>query len=212
MAVHRWLENPRLGRIITAGVLIVLVLFHAVNNWRWLTANVTVLGWDVPSHLGTSFIYNDMLRPLNLRTLFSAVVWHPNRPPLFFLSAIPLYRLAGVSADVGTMVNVLYLAVLFGSVYSIGRRLGGRSVGLLAAFVVATLPMIYAISRFFYLELALTAMVTLSIYLLLASEGFENRLASLLFGLSFGLGLLTKRTYLVFLFAGPGSGLVSARQ
>jgi 4-amino-4-deoxy-L-arabinose transferase-like glycosyltransferase len=103
------------------------------------------------------------------------------------------------------MVNVLYLAVLLGSVYGIGQRLGGpidgKRVGLLAAFVVATLPMIYAISRFYYLELALTAMVALSIYLLLASDRFENRAISLLFGLGAGLGLLTKRTYLTFMIA-----------
>lgn len=206
-ALRRWLDggmqfsNRALARLATVGMLVALVAFHAINNWRWLTANVTVLGWDVPSHLGTSFVYDGLLRPLTLKTLFASIVWHPNRPPLFFLSAIPLYRLFGISVDVATMVNVLYLAVLFGSVYGIGGRLGGRRVGLLAAFVVATLPMIYAMSRTFYLELALAAMVSLSVYLLLASERFENRTASLLFGLSFGLGLLTKRTYLVFILA-----------
>jgi len=199
--MHRWLENQKLIRIATWGVLAALVVFHAVNNWLWLATNVTVLGWDVPSHLGTSFIYDTILRPFGPKTLFAAITWHPNRPPLYFLSAVPLYRIFGLSGDVGTMVNVLYLAVLFGSVYGIGRRLGGRRVGLLAAFVVATLPMIYAISRYFYLELALTAIVALSIYLLLASDGFEDRAASLLFGLSFGLGLLTKRTYVAFIFA-----------
>ncbi len=201
MTMQRWFENEKLIRFATLGVLVALVVFHAVNNWLWLTTNVTVLGWDVPSHLGTSFIYDTILRPFGPKTLFAAVTWHPNRPPLYFLSAVPLYRFFGLSGDVGTMVNVLYLAVLFGSVYGIGRRLGGRRVGLLAAFVVATLPMIYAISRYFYLELALTAIVALSIYLLLTSDGFENRAASLLFGLSFGLGLLTKRTYLAFVFA-----------
>jgi hypothetical protein len=201
MTMRRWLENPKLIRIAILGMLLGLVIFHAANNWRWLTANVTLLGWDVPSHLGTSYIYDGLLRPLTPKTLFAAIAWHPNRPPLYFLSALPLYRLFGLSADVGTMINVLYLAILFGSVYGIGRRLGGRRVGLLATFVIATLPMIYAISRYFYLELALTAFVALSVYLLLASNGFENRALSLLFGLSLGLGLLTKRTYLVFIFA-----------
>jgi hypothetical protein len=60
--------------------------------------------------------------------------------------------------------------------------------------------MIFGISRYFNIELALAAMVALSLYLLLACDRFENRSATLLFGLSFGLGLLTKRTYLVFVF------------
>jgi 4-amino-4-deoxy-L-arabinose transferase-like glycosyltransferase len=201
MIPARLSDNPKLARIGTLLALAAMVLFHGLNNWRWLATNVTMLGWDVPSHLGTSYVYDSILRPLGPKSLFAAVVWHPNRPPLYFLSAVPLYRLFGISPDVATMVNVFYLALLFGSVYAIGRRLGGRPVGLLAAFVIATMPMIYAISRYFYLELALTALVALSVYLLLASQGFENRLASLLFGISFGLGLLTKRTYLVFVLA-----------
>jgi 4-amino-4-deoxy-L-arabinose transferase-like glycosyltransferase len=182
-------------------VLAGLVVFHAVNNWLWLRANETILGWDVPSHLGTSYIYHYMLRPLTLKTLFATIIWHPNRPPLPFLTAVPLYRVFGVSPDVGTMFNLFYLAVLLGAVYGIGQQMGGRRVGLLAAFVVATLPMIYAMSRYFYLELGLTATVALSIYLLLATDGFEKRSMSLLFGISLGLGLLTKRTYLAFMVA-----------
>ena len=187
-----------------AALLSGLVLFHAINNWLWLAANVTLLGWDVPGHLGTSLIYNGILQPLTPKTLFEAVVWHPNRPPFVFLSAVPLYRLFGVSVDVGTMANVFFLAMLFASVYGIGLRLGGRGVGLLAAFVVSIFPGIFATSRFFYHELALAAVVSLAIFLLLASEGFEQRAFSLLFGLSFGLGLLTTRTYLTFIFAPLG--------
>jgi len=67
------------------------------------------------------------------------------------------------------------------------------SVVLLAFF-----PMFYAMSRHFYLEFALTAMVALSVWLLLATDGFQRRGVSLLFGLSLGLGLLTKRTFAAF--------------
>jgi len=107
MAMHRWLRNWNLAGVGTLGALAALVVFHAANNWRWLTTKTS------PCLAGTC--------------------------PLF-----------GVSVDVGTMVNVLYLALLIGSVYGIGQRLGGRRVGLLAAFVVATFPMTYAISRYFY--------------------------------------------------------------
>lgn len=197
-------EHPVWARTAVVAVLFGLVLFHAVNNWIWLRDNETLLGWDVPGHLGTSFVYNGILNPLTPKTLFEATVWHPNRPPLVYLSAVPLYRAFGASVDVGTMINVFYLAVLFGAVYGIGRHLGGRRVGLLAAVTVALLPGIYATSRFFYHELALAALVSLSVFLLLETAGFTRRAASLLFGLSFGLGLLTTRTYLTFIFAPLG--------
>ncbi|HNS50256.1 MAG TPA: glycosyltransferase family 39 protein [Anaerolineae bacterium] len=194
-------EHPLWPRAAVVAVLAGLVVFHAINNWIWLKANVTILGWDVPGHLGTSLVYNGILDPLTPKSLFEAVVWHPNRPPLVYLSTVPLYRAFGATVDIGTMVNVLYLAMLFGAVYGIGRHLGGRRVGLLAAVTVALLPGIYATSRFFYHELALAALVSLSVFLLLETNGFTKRTASLLFGLSFGLGLLTTRTYLTFIFA-----------
>ena len=192
--------SQRERRLLPWLLLGALILVLGITNWQWLAANVTLMGWDVPSHLGTSYVLDSILRPVTLKTLFAAIVWHPERPPLLFLSAVPFFRLFGLSADAGTMVNVLYLALLILGTYGIGKRMGGWKVGLLSAFAVATFPMIFGIAHYFNIELALAAMVTLSLYLLLASERFENRGASLLFGLSLGLGLLTKRTYLVFVF------------
>jgi hypothetical protein len=60
-------------------------------------------------------------------------------------------------------------------------------------------PLLYAMSRSFYIEFALAALVALSLYLLLASKGFQQRGAALGFGLALGLGMLTKRTYPVFI-------------
>lgn len=193
-------HSQRRGRLLPWLLLGTLILLLGITNWQWLAANVTLMGWDVPSHLGTSYVLDSILRPVTLKTLFAAITWHPERPPLLFLSAVPLFRLFGLSPDAGTMVNVLYLAILLVCTYGIGQRLGGWKVGLLSAFAVATFPMIFGIAHYFNIELALAAMVALSLYLLLASDRFENRPASLLFGLSFGLGLLTKRTYLVFVF------------
>jgi hypothetical protein len=101
--------------------------------------------------------------------------------------------------DAGPMINLLYMAILLSYTYGLGVKLAGRKVGLLGTALVGTYPMVYAMSRYFYQEFALAAMVTASIYFLVASDGFQNRIESILFGLCLGLGLLTKRTYVVFL-------------
>jgi 4-amino-4-deoxy-L-arabinose transferase-like glycosyltransferase len=150
-----------------------LVLFHAINNWSWLAENVTSTGWDKPRHLARSLHYTDVLSPITIKSLFGMMVSDPVRPPLFPASAAVMYKLFGRSADVATMVNVIYMAI-------------------------ALAPMFYAMSRYFYLEFAVTAIVALTVYLLLATDGFQRRGMSLLFGLCLGLGLLTKRTFAVF--------------
>lgn len=175
-----------------------LVLFHAVNNWRWLAENVTLTGWDRPRHLAISLSYARTLSTVTIQSLFNVMVSDPIRPPLFPASATPLYWLFGWSSDVATMVNVGYMAVALAATYGIGRRWGGRRLGLLSATLLALFPMFYAMSRYFYIEFALMAMVALTVYLLLATDGFRRWGVSLLFGLALGLGLLTKRTFIVF--------------
>lgn len=178
------------------------VLFHAINNWIWLAANVTWTGWDKARHLTQSLAYAEIFRSLSLQSLFEATVSDPIRPPLFGASASILYALFGRSDDVAVMVHILYMVVALAATYSIGNRWGGRRVGLVAVALVSLFPMFYAMSRYFYIEFALMAMVVLAVSLALATDGFRRKGLSLLFGLSLGLGMLTKRTFGVFV-AGP---------
>ncbi len=175
-----------------------LLLVHVVFNSYWLAANVTTTGADKSRHLARSIEYHQLLTPFTLRGLFAALIENPIRPSLVPLSATLAYRILGVSVDAGPMINILYLAILMAATYGLGLKLAGRKVGLLAAFLIGTYPMIFAMSRYFYLELGLTAMVAATIYFLVASDGFRSRRFSLFFGLCLGLGLLTKRTFVAF--------------
>jgi hypothetical protein len=118
------------------------------------------------------------------------------------LSSVPLYLVFGRSTDVAVMTNILYLIILVLSVYGIGRRIHSKEVGLMAVFIVSFFPIIFGMSRSYWQDFPLTTMVSLSIYLLMRTDYFRDRKYSVLFGLSIGLGMLTKWTHFVFL-AGP---------
>jgi len=190
--------ESRQSRLLAHLAVLGLVLFHALNNWIFVRTQVTILGWDRPAHLVRTLIYNDILQEISLRTLFEAMTWSWNRPPLAHLTVVPLYRAFGASTDVALMVNVIFVAILLFSVYGIGRRLYSWRVGLLAAFFTSTYPILFSISRMPYVEYAVTALVALSVYLLVASEGFQRRSSSLLLGLVVGLGILTKWPFVAF--------------
>ncbi len=190
-------------------LIVLLLLFHTINNWLWLSTNAAPTGWDRPQHLVKTLTYNEVLEEFNLRTLFTALTWDSYRPPLFFLSAIPLYKLFGISWDVATMVNMAYMAILLLAVYGLGRKMyADWRIGLLASFTVSLFPLVFVMSRFFYIEFGLTAMVALSLYWLVCSQGFQNRRFAWLFGLSLGLGMLIKWTFLAFLVAPLGFALL----
>ncbi len=178
-----------------------LLSFHLLANWAWLSSNVTLVGWDQPSHLWKSLVCNELLRQSNPVSLFQAIVLSKFRPPLLFFSTVVFYRLFGLSTDVALMSNSPYWALILLSTYGIGKRVYDRNVGLLAAFLVSTFPLIFSLSRSFYFEFALAAMVSLSIYLLLLTEGFRDRRYSLLLGISLGLGMLMKQSFIAFLIA-----------
>jgi 4-amino-4-deoxy-L-arabinose transferase-like glycosyltransferase len=183
-------------------VLALLWLFHVVNNGLWQFTNVVILAWDRPAHLLRSLAYYQALRPLSLDSISQIITYRNFYPPLFHLSVALFYSLFGVSADVAAMANVVYMAVLLCAVYGIGKRLFSAKVGLPAAFLVSMLPIVFCLSRYTYVEYALMSMVTLSVYLLIRTDGFQNRTYSVLFGLSVGLGMLTKWVFIFFL-GGP---------
>ena len=202
--IHRGRSGTRPSRTgwKVGALLSLLILFHLGNNWLWRTNNQVVYGFDRMYHQVTSLAYYDILRQgVTARNLFAALTWSDYYPPLVHLIAAAFYGVFGVSMDVAALSNSLYLVALLLAVYAVGRRLGGPWVGLLAAFIVSMLPIVFSMSRYLYIDFALTAFVAVNISLLLASERFRRKGISLLYGLSLGLGLLTKWTFAAFVAA-----------
>ncbi len=202
--------STRFARWTPALLVLGLSLFHAVNNWIWLSKNLIPEGWDRIGALVNSLYYHRSLSGFSLQALFRAVTQDEYRPPLFGLSMAMMYRLFGVSADVAVMANVIYMVVLLAASYGIGVRLGGRQLGMWSSVVVALIPLVFAMSRYSYSEFALTALVALSLCSLLASQRFERKSWSLVLGGSLGLGLLTKQIFVVYLLGAVGVAFLQA--
>jgi 4-amino-4-deoxy-L-arabinose transferase-like glycosyltransferase len=183
-------------------IILVLLLFHTVNNYIILTNDNTPLLWDGGDYFFKSLQYYNVFVNFdsNFISRFNDVSLY--RPPLLMLSSVPLYLVFGRSTDVAVMTNILYLIILVLSVYGIGRRSHSKEVGLMAVFIVSFFPIIFGMSRSYWQDFPLTAMVSLSLYLLIRTDYFRDWKYSVLFGLSIGLGMLTKWTHFVFLL-GP---------
>lgn len=103
---------------------------------------------------------------------------------------------------IAVMVNVVYIAVIFYALYYIGIKIFDRKTAILSVLILSLYPLFFRYSRFFSIDFALLAMVCLSICLLLYADDFQDRKNSILFGVSLGLGMLTKWSFIFFLF-GP---------
>ncbi|MFN8491741.1 MAG: glycosyltransferase family 39 protein [Caldilineaceae bacterium] len=194
-------QHTRAARWWPLTIISGLTLVFGLINWHWLRINVVTYGWDRMDHLITSLAYNDILHTITPQSIFSALVYSNYYPPFVHLSVWVLYKLFGVNEDVAVMVNIGYLVVLLAATWLIAERVGGVKTAALAVTLLCLFPMIYAMSRYLYLDFALTAMVALALAFLLETERFTRRGWSNWFGAALGVAFLVKWTAAAFLAA-----------
>lgn len=177
-------------------------IFLALNEIYWLKLDNFPLVWDSALHFVDS-----MQTFLILKNGFLAIpqIVHVNGyyPFLVPLMAAPFYALFGINPDIGIAgMNLIFLGVLILSTYGIGKKIMNERAGVLAAFIVSMYPMIFIYSRTFMYDVPLVAMSAFSLYLLLLTNNFRSKKFSVVLGFSFGLGMLTKWTFVLFII-GP---------
>jgi hypothetical protein len=183
-------------------LLILFSLFLVGGNLLWLSLDQRPASWDAAVHLNLTWNYFQIIKHFSADTLKQIIAVSGYYPPLFHLTAVPLFGMMGASLHAGLLVNIIYLLVLVWATFGIGKILYNELTGLLAAMIVGMYPFLIFMSRTYVVDLALASSVTLGFYLYLKSENFTKPWPSLLFGLVTGLGMLVKWTYAFFLL-GP---------
>lgn len=182
-------------------ILILILLFHGINNYYILSKSRYCLCPDSVSNFGrtysTSKIFmNIKLNPRSFKDAYVKIFQDTWKPPLFFITAAPFFLISN-DKNVVVMVNLIYFLILLLSTYGIGKQMYNEQVGLLAAFLLSMFPTTFALSRLFMLDFSLSAMVALSFYLFTLNR-FASLKFSLLTGIVIGLGALIKQSYFVF--------------
>lgn len=183
-------------------LLILMSLFLTITHIWWVLSDSRPPSWDASVHLNLASTYWHIFKHFNLNSFKEIIAVSSYYPPLYHLTILPSFAIGGISLHSALFSNLFYLIILLWSTYGIGRILYNKSVGILAALLVAVYPFLIYMSRTLVIDLSLTTMVTLGFYLYLRSRDFSDRKFSLLFGLVSGLGLLMKWTYAFFLL-GP---------
>jgi len=181
-------------------IIISLFLFYAIGNYFWLLQNKLPVSYDEGIHLWTSMRFAKAFINPTHNILYELVQANTTHwPPLFHLTAGLVNLIFGTSYITSVMTNMLFFLLLIISLYLIGKKIYSPEVGILAAMIVSLYPIIYGHSRLFLLDFALTAIVTFSIYCLISTDRFKNLKWSIIFGISAGLGMLIKWSYVFFI-------------
>ncbi len=171
-----------------------LIAASALANVWFTSIRQTPFPGDEGNHLQSimSFFHN------GIGTLRESVY-----PPFFYFVSIIVHHVVGTSMQASIAVNILFLFALVLGTFGIARHITqSEAAATFAAMLVVAYPMTVNLSRMAMLDFALMGMVALSAWLLLETQSFSRRGASLAFGLTCGLGMLTRGSFAIFL-AGP---------
>jgi hypothetical protein len=170
-------------------------LFVGITCW-WLTQDRSIPIFDAGLHLNLAF---DVHRELGAGHLFKALTLTNTYPPFAYLIGSMGIAVGGVGVAPPIVAeNLVFVPLLALGCYHVARLAFGRTAGLLAVAFALGSPLITAQFHVFMTDAPATAMVAVSVWAIIATEGFSRVGVSALAGLAVGLGMLTKEPFAFF--------------
>jgi hypothetical protein len=189
-----------LKRGANAFLFAVLSVFFLGTTLVWLLLDRSAPTWDDAIYLTKSLAMVDALADRGLlgyaRTFLTVM---DLKPPLIAALPTAIYLIVGRHPRAACAVNLLFMLLLFAAVFRIARKFSSARAGLLAVYIVATMPMVYGLSRWYLVECSLTATVAIAIYVLCESDQMANAWKILALGFLCAAGLLLKFSFPLYL-------------
>jgi 4-amino-4-deoxy-L-arabinose transferase-like glycosyltransferase len=171
------------------GAIAAAAAFVALT-WWWLTQDTSIPIYDAGDHLYAALQFHEMLQAGNWLGPFN---YASPYPPLAALVGALATFVGGVSVAAPIVgENLVFVPLLVLGVYRTGRLLFDPRAGLLAALVALGSPLLIAQLHVFMFDAPETAIVAVTIWLLLASEDFGRLRYAVLAGVAIGAGMLIK--------------------
>jgi len=171
--------------VVVLGALCYALFFHGLGD-------IGLIGPDEPRY---SAIAREMLRSGDYITpRLYGVAWFEKPVLMYWLAALG-FKLFGVNEFGARFPSALAATISVFAVYWCGRKLWDRSLGFLAALILATSIGFFAFARAVSMDMLLTACLTLAmVFFLVAFNDQTPRRRLLLYGFyaAIGLGVLAK--------------------
>lgn len=181
------------------GAVATTTLFLAITCW-WLTQDRSIPVFDAGLHLSLAF---EVHSEFAAGRVASALTLTKPYPPLAYLVGALGITIGGVNVAAPIVAeNFVFVPLLALGCYHVGRLAFNRTAGLLSVIFALGSPLIMAQFHVFMVDAPETAMVAVSLWAVLATDGFSRVGVSAVAGLAVGLGLLCKEPF-AFYLAGP---------
>jgi 4-amino-4-deoxy-L-arabinose transferase-like glycosyltransferase len=190
----------RFWRWFTA-VSLILIFMAAL---RWISDHPYAVHADEAAYLNQVQLDVHRLQSGNLVTLAGRILLGDrNRPPAYRVLAIPVLALAGFHTAAARFVSLSLWGMSLWFIYLTGRRVGNYMSGAVSVLFFVLSSEVVAASIVFGTEGPLFLATSATLYFLSAYWGYgsEHQRAWVGLGLAIGLGLLSKASFALMLFA-----------
>lgn len=179
---------------------VITAAFIVINaRWIWIYRHGGLHDIDEAGYLNYSIIDYFGLHYGGFRGWIAAVETPSIQAPLTMALTSLVYAVAGLHVTLGFVVTVSAAAGCIIASYMLGRSLGSARVGLMAATITASCPVIINYARSYQFSTLATLTTTLAVLALLRSSGFRKIGWSLVFGVSLGLMPLARTMLIAFM-------------
>jgi hypothetical protein len=161
----------------------------------WLATDRRPPEWDHANHLERAVLCAHDLERGDVRSALARSSFYP---PLALCIAGMAWKVAPSDVGAAGAVVLAFLGLGMAATYVLGRRFAAGAGGVVAAVTFGTAPFVVWQSLRFQLDVPLAAMVALALVVLLRTDNFTRASWSVLAGLVFGLGMLTKPPFAVY--------------
>lgn len=169
-------------------IFLIIAVLYAIGNFIWWYLNTPVYPYG-SSVLHFLDIFNDNY------LFYNAPVFTYVMKSVFFVFGKEYFDLIII------FVNYIFFLIPLYLVYKISVELKDKETGNIAMILFALVPAIYGMSRQYgHQDYHIIAVITFNIYCLIKTDYFKNLKWSILYGISIGLGLLVKDTFIAYFF------------
>lgn len=170
-------------------VIFVLIAFsYAVFNFIWWQFNTPVIAYSI-----SAAHFLDIFKPGWL--FYNAPLITYIMRFMFFIFGKEYFDLIII------FVNYVFFLIPLYFVYKTGVEIKDKETGNIAMILFALSPAVYGLSRQYgHQDYHIIAAITFNIYSLIKSDYFKNRKWSIIYGVSAGLGLMIKDSFLAYFF------------
>lgn len=186
--------------------LILIWSFGFIVDRIWFSLDNSIPPWDPSEYLNGVMVYKEALKNPDF---FDGSWWREfwllsNKiPPLMYIFTAPFFLILGASVDHGNLVLSLFSLILLISLFYLGSLFFNPKIALFACLLIQLIPALYYYRLEFLLDYPLTVIVTFS-FTIFSYWYFTKTKSSwwlaIILGISLGLGIMLKQTFIFFLF------------